>query len=286
MIKKSLDLSGQVDLLVPIYRLITTVSAELEIPFFVVGATARDLIWTHGYGFRSQRATHDIDLAVMIKDWEDFDRLEKALLDSGEFNKERDIQRFSYQGRTPIDIVPFGNMEEIDKTISWPPGHDVKMSVMGFDEALDSALIVRLCSDPILDVRVATPAAIVTLKLISWDERYPERQKDAVDIAFMVRGYQGLGNDERLFENHGDLIDDDYDYDTTGAELLGRDIASFLGEQSLERIKNILAREVAGDNDNYRLILDMTHGEYQDSFDENLSLIASLYKGVKWREGA
>jgi len=49
MTKKLLDLSGKIDELIPIIGEITQVADSLGIPFFVIGAAARDLILKHGY---------------------------------------------------------------------------------------------------------------------------------------------------------------------------------------------------------------------------------------------
>lgn len=60
-----LDLSGKIDaLIIAIFDAIVTVTRANDIPFFLVGATARDLILHHGYGIAVRRATVDIDLGV------------------------------------------------------------------------------------------------------------------------------------------------------------------------------------------------------------------------------
>jgi len=40
-----------------------------EIPYVVVGATARDLILHHVYDARIVRATTDIDFGIQVSDW-------------------------------------------------------------------------------------------------------------------------------------------------------------------------------------------------------------------------
>lgn len=65
MTEKSLDLSGKIDgFTVELFATIANVAASDGISFFVVGATARDIILQYGYGIETIRATNDIDLAL------------------------------------------------------------------------------------------------------------------------------------------------------------------------------------------------------------------------------
>ena len=54
MTKNFIDLSSKIDTLTgDLFADITGAAAYLGIPFFVVGATARDMILTYGYGIRT-----------------------------------------------------------------------------------------------------------------------------------------------------------------------------------------------------------------------------------------
>lgn len=106
MTKKFLDLSGKIDGSIPVFEDINGIAGSLGIPFFVIGATARDLILEVGYGIRSFRATRDLDLAIQIEDWKIFDTLSAALLETGQFRKDRIPHRFVYKNELYIDIAP------------------------------------------------------------------------------------------------------------------------------------------------------------------------------------
>lgn len=67
-----------------------------------------------------------------------------------------------------IDIVPFGGITQNNNEIAWPPEQDVVMNVMGFTEAFENALTVRISEVPNLEIKVASPAGMLILKLISW----------------------------------------------------------------------------------------------------------------------
>lgn len=43
------------------------VATDLGFSYFLVGATARDVLMTHVFGLEVQRATHDVDFAVHWK---------------------------------------------------------------------------------------------------------------------------------------------------------------------------------------------------------------------------
>jgi predicted nucleotidyltransferase len=71
----SLNLRGKLEpQVLRLLRGAAQVAAEQRVPFFVVGASARDMVLEHGFGVRSKRATTDIDLAIAIGDWNAYKR--------------------------------------------------------------------------------------------------------------------------------------------------------------------------------------------------------------------
>ena len=79
MNKKLLDLSEKTNPFeVELFEIIVDVSKKVNVAFFVIGAAARDIILSRGYGIHTIRATEDIDLGVKVPDWNhgtDFYRL-------------------------------------------------------------------------------------------------------------------------------------------------------------------------------------------------------------------
>jgi len=67
----------------------------MKIPFFIVGATARDILLEVHHGIGSKRATLDIDIAVLIENWEQFYHLKDELIGIKHFTPTRDIQWIS-----------------------------------------------------------------------------------------------------------------------------------------------------------------------------------------------
>ena len=284
MSKSLLDLSGRIDpALLEVFEALAEVAAAWQIRYFVVGATARDIIFGYGHGIAIRRATADIDLGVEVADWEEFHILKDGLVERDQFEPTLAVQRLLYKRELPIDIVPFGPLEHANKEISWPPDHSVRMNVLGFEDAYRNAQTVRLSSDPVLDIPFVTPAGLAVLKIIAWNDRTPQGSKDAGDLAFLMRHYLDAGNQERLAEEHPDLLDtDDFDYEHAGARLLGRDMAVIMSPETRKVVLEILDRET--DNpERYRLVEDMM-GNFTktgEAFEEYLQFLEVLKAGIQ-----
>jgi predicted nucleotidyltransferase len=283
-----LDLSRKIDpISIALFAAVSEAAGSLGLAFFVVGATARDMIFELGYGLPGMRATLDRDFGVRVSSWAEFEKLRKSLLANALFKETSEVRRLVYQGQLRVDILPFGGIAGTHGEIRWPPDEDVVMSTVGFEDAYRAALDVRVRASPPLDILVASIPGLAILKLISWADRPHERQRDAIDLAFILEHYLDAGNNERLFEEHIDLVEDEsFDYVRAGARLLGRDMARIGNPDTLGRIREILAKEIAGEGQ-HLLIQNMTPAgplsgeEGQKSFDELVTLLGELAKGVE-----
>lgn len=80
MSKKLIDLSEKIDnFILEILETIEKVSQSLSMDFFVVGATARDIILECAYGISTMRATQDIDFGVRVSNWKQFEKFKEGL---------------------------------------------------------------------------------------------------------------------------------------------------------------------------------------------------------------
>jgi len=145
---------------VSILREIEEVTTRLDVPFFVVGATARDIILEHQFDIKSGRATIDIDIGVFISGWDQFEALQDELIRSSRFSPSRQKQRLIYDGYFPVDIIPFGAIEDEDGSITWPPDNEIQMSIVGFQECYQHATFVKLSSNPELFVKLISLAGL------------------------------------------------------------------------------------------------------------------------------
>ncbi len=82
-----LDLSEKIDgYLVDFFEIVANVANSANALFFVVGATARDMILIHGYGIEPKRGTEDIDFGIQVSDWDQFEKLKNGLIATEKFS--------------------------------------------------------------------------------------------------------------------------------------------------------------------------------------------------------
>jgi len=279
MNKKSLDISKKIDpFTLEILSIITDVSNKLNIDFFIIGASARDIIFEYVYTIKPYRITNDIDFGINVRSWEDFDLLVDKLLKKG-FYKLNENHKFGYKGLPGIDIIPFGKISSDKSSIKWQGKNGKEMSVLGYDEAFSNTEIVRISKYPELTVNVISSYALVLLKLISWNETFPAREKDAQDIYFIIQNYLNAGNNERLFLEHSDIVKSNFDYELAGTRLLGRDIGLIGGKKIIGEILFILNEK------SDKLIYDMMKGVLalesgENKFEHFSQIIVELRNGL------
>jgi predicted nucleotidyltransferase len=245
--------------LLEILSTIQTVTGELDCDYLLVGATARDMLMTHVFGLDTRRATHDVDFAIALDHWERFHALKAALVATGSFVPAAEKVHLLHYKPTehgnafPLDLIPFGGVEQEAHRISWPPDMNVVMSVMGYAEALASALDVE--ADNGLVIRVVSIPALAALKLLAWDDRGLRDNKDAQDLLFLLQHYHEAGNGDRMYEEAFELLESSgFDLPVAGAILLGHDTRAILHDDSLHALLAILADPRKRD----RLLVHMT----------------------------
>jgi predicted nucleotidyltransferase len=277
------NLSGKIDQhTVEALSIVKKVADSLNIPFFVVGASARDYILKHCYGIKPPRMTRDIDLGVEVASWEQFNQLKESLIATGKFSPDKkEPQRFLFDS-VIVDIVPFGSIADKNKRISWPPEHEIFMSMLGFKEAYEYSIVVRLSSDPELDIKLPTLPGLALMNLISWKEKYPERKRDAEDLLLIMQKYEDAGNFDRLYEEEQDLLQEEiFDTRLVGIRLLGRDMARIADPDTLRTVKTILDSET-GERPRYRLVTDMIRSSlmFDANFEQVLLQVEKLRQGI------
>lgn len=284
----SIDLSGKIsETTVSILIEVEKIAVKLDLSFFIVGATARDIIFEHQFDIKPSRATIDIDIGVIVSGWDQFELLKDELLSLREFSPSKQKQRLLYEDNFPLDIIPFGTIATEDGSITWPPDHENRMSIVGFLECYQHAISVKLSSSPELVVKVVSLAGLALLKIISWDDNPTRRNKDAPDLFLIIRHYLDAGNLDRLFNEGIDIVEDDeYDYDLASARLLGRDIGIISTPVTKTKLIDILKRK-ANSKQGHKIAMDILQSDNsrRESYDRIVECFDALLKGLAEQKG-
>jgi predicted nucleotidyltransferase len=240
-----LNISAKIDPeLANLCAIVADCTTQLQIPYLVVGASARDMVLHYGYGANIQRATADIDFALQVPTWDSFAALKRKLI-TNNFLETKIAHRLIGPNNWSIDIMPFGGVADEDVNIQWPPSGDTVMSVLGFEEALSHANRVRLRDTPILDVPVASPEGMTILKLIAWTDRAADvRKKDAKDIAYLLTTYENIpAVSDQLYRE--EVLMELYEWDITlaSAHQLGINLKKIILPKTYSAISEVLNKK-------------------------------------------
>lgn len=228
-----------------ILQALNTFFQSKEIDFYIVGATARDILLTNLYGLIPERKTMDIDIAIAISNWEEFEIIERELPQREYFEKDsHQKQRFIYKGFYAIDMIPFGKIAQKDGNIYWPPDGVIAMSVSGFPEIAAATISVSIDNE--FDIKVSSLSGFFLLKLMSWKDRHLYSSKDAYDIALILLHYLEI-NEQRAYEEHYDLYEaEPFDQVEASGRLIARDVKALIGynKDTMTYLIKILEKEI------------------------------------------
>lgn len=281
----STDISGKIDAEnLSILRNLNAVAEDLGVRYFLVGAFARDVLFTHIHGIQTPRATRDIDICIEVASWDEFRRFSSELVERGFLSATKISHRFTAKKfAAGVDIVPYGEIGDGAKRISWPPGHEVIMSILGFEEAYQSALTVRFSNEPPLEIPIPSVPALAFLKIISWDDAYPQRSRDAQDLLFILENCDATGIETELYGSHTALLtEEEFDLRLASVRMLGRDMARIAGPETVKKVEEVLTRET-DESQEFRMVSDMVRGNpfHGSMFESSLLLMKKLLQGVQ-----
>ena len=223
----------QNDLLVETLQALEGCYRQLDAELYVVGAAARDIALRLLEVSNAPRRTMDLDVAVMLKEWSQYERL-AGILQQNHFEKAQEKQRFIYRGnegqiRFEVDIVPFGAIAEGDQ-VAWPPEGSPVMSVRCFEDVMRVADKVSV--DGLFAFRLASLSGQFLIKLDTWGDRRMRTKKDATDMAFLLQNVYvayALANDGLPPEV--DINAEQFDVIVAGAEWMAADLRGMLTDE-------------------------------------------------------
>lgn len=261
-------------LLVELLKKLTDSFNRMGREFYVIGATARDIIIRQLIGTTSGRRTKDLDIAIAIPDWSVFDEIKEVLVADG-FKKSTDMRQRFYYGEYELDIVPYGVAKE-DDNIYWPPEEEIAMSVKGFDEVLSEAITVSI--DDEFDIRVASLHGLFLLKFNAWLDRNIETSKDAEDMSFILSNYFMANLDRNVYTEVYDW--ENFDEYIVGGYWLARDLLLLLTKEQIVYYKDCIEKELEKDDESrlFNQIIENCYGLTYETVKEAWQTIADVFQ--------
>lgn len=261
-------------LLVELLKKLTDSFNRMGREFYVIGATARDIIIRQLIDTTSGRRTKDLDIAIAIPDWSVFDEIKEVLVADG-FKKSTDMRQRFYYGEYELDIVPYGVAKD-DDNIYWPPEEEIAMSVKGFDEVLSESITVNI--DGEFDIRIASLHGLFLLKFNAWLDRNIETSKDAEDMSFILSNYFVANLDRNVYTEVYDW--ENFDEYIVGGYWLARDLLLLLTKEQIVYYKDCIEKELEKDDESrlFNQIIENCYGLTYETVKEAWQTIADVFQ--------
>ena len=261
-------------LLVELLKKLTDSFNRMGREFYVIGATARDIIIRQLIDTTSGRRTKDLDIAIAIPDWSVFDEIKEVLVADG-FKKSTDMRQRFYYGEYELDIVPYGVAKD-DDNIYWPPEEAIAMSVKGFDEVLSESITVNI--DGEFDIRIASLHGLFLLKFNAWLDRNIETSKDAEDMSFILSNYFMANLDRNVYTEVYDW--ENFDEYIVGGYWLARDLLLLLTKEQIVYYKDCIEKELEKDDESrlFNQIIENCYGLTYETVKEAWQTIADVFQ--------
>ncbi|SEB90627.1 Predicted nucleotidyltransferase [Nocardioides exalbidus] len=189
----------------------------------LVGAWCRDTMHVALGHTIDTRITHDVDLALGLREWATFDTLAAAFDPAGSSGVCFRI------GGAKVDLLPFGSVESPKGEVV-PPTREERLSVWAFEEIHQHSVPLRLGEGVV--VRMPTVPGYAAVKLAAWLDRSEWLEpKDAMDLALAAYWYaQSTQVEDLLYDTHSDLLEaEEFDVARSATRLLGREIVDLIG---------------------------------------------------------
>ena len=261
-------------LLVELLKKLTDSFNRMGREFYVIGATARDIIIRQLIGTTSGRRTKDLDIAIAIPDWSVFDEIKEGLVTDG-FEKSTNMHQRFYYGEYELDIVPYGVAKE-DDNIYWPPEEEIAMSVKGFDEVLSEAITVNI--DDEFAIRIASLHGLFLLKFNAWLDRNTKTSKDAEDMSFILSNYFMANLERNVYSEVYDW--ENFDEYIVGGYWLARDLLLLLTKKQIVYYKGRIEKELEKDDESrlFNQIIEHGHGLTYETVKGAWQTIADVFQ--------
>lgn len=240
----------------------------------LIGAEARDIIHhLRGHAF-SYVASSDVDIVVALGDWTQYTTL------TADYTRLGDTQYRFRVSDYPVDIIPFGGIEEPAGRLTHPQRSD-EFDVFGMSAVYAAA--DELSFGDSVECLLPTAQGYAALKLKAWIDRSDWGEyKDGIDIGLAMFWY--LSDDtlgEALWESDAAIVEEyGYDIDLACARKLGMHVAETLGQQDAEALRELLdepSRELLA---RYLVPRDITELRRLGDTPRRIALLRALRNGL------
>jgi len=167
--------------------------------------------------------TYDLDLSVSVSVEEyasDLKNLRGWIPDS-HFEP-----RWIAPGGVRIDIIPAGSGLLAAGELVWPQS-GIRMSLVGLRLAFENNETLQLAQN--LEFRIARMPVIAILKMIAYQDKPTERNRDLSDLAYILDEFL-TDDDPRRFDD--EVFQLNLAYEETSAFFLGKEIGQIVKKQS------------------------------------------------------
>lgn len=233
--------------------------------FFVIGATARDMLSIALDVKTSTRTTRDLDISIAIESWDSFKEVQDKLIAAGFVKDGVRKQRFYYND-FELDVVPFGKLSDDGEKIFWPPEASPEMTVRGFESVLKECVTV-LVDDADIAFKIPTTAGLFITKLDAWIDRGLEKDNDMDDMMYLVDNFYVPNCTSPEYTEVFEGVEDGDSF-VSGAFMLAMDAASLLTPEEKAYYKEKIESELSKKEASLLLQRAMTsiHKDYDTVF--------------------
>ena len=247
---------------------------QLQLPLYVVGASARDIALRLLKVGNAPRRTLELDVAVALHNWLQYEELSQILLQN-HFTKAQEIDG---KNNFEVDIVPFGSIAE-EEQIAWPPEGSPIMSVRCFEDVMRYADNVQI--EEYYTFRMASLSGQFLIKLDTWQDRHFRTKKDATDMIFILQNiYVAYALSHDALPTEIDIDAEHFDVVVAGAEWIASELKNILSDEHKNYYAHLLESELSKNEDSPLLndMLDVSDSRNYSLFRRALARMAQILR--------
>ena len=185
-----------------------------------------------------------------------------------------------WKGRTQVDLLPFGAIEDENGRVSTNGIGLTNISLQGFTEIYEEGLPELNLEDE-HQFKFCTLPGIVLLKMIAFDDRPEHRRDDIKDISDILNHFFDM-YDEEIYNNHLDLFgEEEFDLKELAARVMGREIKKIAkrNPKLQDRVMSILERNT-NDAPNSSMAIVMIE-YFKNTVEDNVRLLHQVKRGFE-----